>query len=109
MKPLTLERVDKVEGDFTTAGRELRARKSPNYYASCFHSQHMVEKYLKVFLQEEGPLTTLLLNKSDLTILQEQSRYIIPVDRAHQCYPRCRSAFSLNQTITLPNKVIMDI
>jgi hypothetical protein len=31
MKPLTQEWVDKAEGDFSTAGRELRARKDPNY------------------------------------------------------------------------------
>jgi hypothetical protein len=31
MKPLTREWVKKAEGDFATAQRELRARKSPNY------------------------------------------------------------------------------
>jgi hypothetical protein len=31
MNPLTVEWVDKAEGDFTTTLRELRARKSPNY------------------------------------------------------------------------------
>ena len=30
MNPLTIEWVDKAEGDLTTALRELRARKSPN-------------------------------------------------------------------------------
>ena len=32
MHPLTCEWVDKAEGDFLTAGRELRARKSPIRY-----------------------------------------------------------------------------
>ena len=31
MKPLTLEWIDKAEGDYTSARRELRARKTPNY------------------------------------------------------------------------------
>jgi HEPN domain-containing protein len=39
--------VTKAEGDFLTAGRELRARKSPNYDAVCFHAQQCAEKYLK--------------------------------------------------------------
>ena len=37
MNPLTLEWVEKAEGDFITAGREYRARKTPNYDAVCFH------------------------------------------------------------------------
>jgi HEPN domain-containing protein len=54
MHPLTREWVDKAEGDFLTAGREVRTRKSPNYDAVCFHAQQMAEKYLKAFLQENG-------------------------------------------------------
>jgi len=53
MKPLTREWVEKAEGDFATARRELRARKDPNYDAACFHAQQCVEKYLKACLQEE--------------------------------------------------------
>lgn len=52
MKPLTCEWVEKAEGDFATASRELRARKSPNYDAACFHAQQCTEKYLKARLQE---------------------------------------------------------
>jgi len=52
MKPLTREWVDKAEGDWHTATRELRARKSPNYDAACFHAQQCVEKYLKARLSE---------------------------------------------------------
>ena len=52
MKPLTREWVEKAEGDFATASRELRARKSPNYDAACFHAQQCAEKYLKARLQE---------------------------------------------------------
>jgi hypothetical protein len=38
MTPLTLEWVGKAEGDFVTANREFRSRKSPNYDAVCFHA-----------------------------------------------------------------------
>ncbi len=54
MNQLTVEWVNKAEGDFTTALRELRARKSPNYDAACFHAQQCIEKYLKARLQEAG-------------------------------------------------------
>jgi HEPN domain-containing protein len=52
MNPLTDEWVAKAEGDFATAGREVRARKAPNYDAVCFHAQQCAEKYLKALLQE---------------------------------------------------------
>jgi HEPN domain-containing protein len=54
MKPLTREWVKKSEGDFGTAQRELRARKSPNYDSACFHAQQCIEKYFKARLQESG-------------------------------------------------------
>ncbi len=54
MEPLTPEWVDKAEGDYSTLQRELRARKSPNYDAACFHAQQCAEKYLKARLQEES-------------------------------------------------------
>jgi HEPN domain-containing protein len=46
------EWVSKAEGDFVSAGRELRARKSPNYDSACFHCQQCAEKYLKAVLQD---------------------------------------------------------
>ena len=54
MNPLTLEWINKAEGDFVTARRELRARVAPNFDAACFHAQQMAEKYLKAFLQENA-------------------------------------------------------
>lgn len=54
MKPLVAEWVQKAEGDFATAQRELRARRAPNYDAACFHAQQCAEKYLKARLQEEA-------------------------------------------------------
>ena len=54
MNPITMEWISKAEGDFNSAQRELRARKHPNYDASCFHAQQCVEKYLKARLMEAG-------------------------------------------------------
>jgi HEPN domain-containing protein len=54
MNELTLEWLQKAEGDYATAGRETRARRRPNYDAACFHAQQTAEKYLKAFLQEQS-------------------------------------------------------
>jgi len=54
MKPLTREWIEKAEGDWSTARRELRVRKSPNFDAVCFHAQQCAEKYLKALLQERA-------------------------------------------------------
>jgi HEPN domain-containing protein len=54
MHALTMEWIDKAEGDFHTASREARVRKAANYDAVCFHAQQCVEKYLKAYLQEHG-------------------------------------------------------
>ncbi|MBN2550405.1 MAG: HEPN domain-containing protein [Anaerolineales bacterium] len=69
MNPLTLEWVEKAEGDFLTAGREYRVRKAPNYDAVCFHSQQAAEKYLKAILQESGKLIPRLHSLADLLAL----------------------------------------
>jgi HEPN domain-containing protein len=50
MNDIVREWVEKAEGDFQTAEREMRARKAPNYDAVCFHAQQCAEKYLKAFL-----------------------------------------------------------
>lgn len=52
MKPLTSEWIEKAEGDFATAGREILVRNTPNFDAVCFHAQQCAEKYLKALLQE---------------------------------------------------------
>jgi HEPN domain-containing protein len=97
MNPKTAEWVAKAEGDFATAGREMRARKSPNYDAVCFHGQQCAEKYLKAVLQENGKpipkihflleLLALILKfdtsyeflKTDLEVLEDYSvRYRYP-------------------------------
>jgi len=48
------EWAEKAEGDFNTAGREMRAQESPNYDAVCFHSQQCVEKLMKGLLIDLG-------------------------------------------------------
>jgi HEPN domain-containing protein len=76
MTPLTQEWVDKAEGDFATASREIRARRAPNYDAVCFHAQQCVEKYLKARLQEAGiafPKTHNLTALLDLVLPVEPS------------------------------------
>jgi HEPN domain-containing protein len=54
MNPLTAEWIAKASADLATAGREMRARKDPNYDAVCFHAQQCVEKLLKAALTETG-------------------------------------------------------
>ena len=52
MKFLTIEWIEKAEGDFATANKKIRVRKSPNYDAVCFHAQQCAEKCLKALLQK---------------------------------------------------------
>ena len=54
MKPLTLEWINKAEGDWDSAQRERRARKRPNFDAAVFHAQQCAEKYMKARLEEAG-------------------------------------------------------
>jgi len=49
-----MEWLDKAEGDFATAERELKVTTDPNYDAVCFHAQQCAEKYLKARLQESN-------------------------------------------------------
>jgi HEPN domain-containing protein len=69
MNPLTIEWVEKAEGDFITAARELHARKAPNFDAACFHAQQMAEKYLKAILQEHANPITKTHSLADLLAL----------------------------------------
>ena len=74
MQPLTSDWIQKAEGDFVTAGRELRARKLPNHNACCFHAQQCAEKYLKARLQEAQirfPKTHDLLKLLELVLQKE--------------------------------------
>ena len=53
MRVEAAEWVEKADGDWHTAGRELRATEFPNYDAVCFHAQQCAEKYLKALLTEQ--------------------------------------------------------
>jgi HEPN domain-containing protein len=64
MNPLVLEWVDKAEGYFTTASRELRARKAPNYDAACFHAQQCAESACRSMLEiATGRLPEYIVNR----------------------------------------------
>lgn len=51
MKIRTTEWIEKAEGDFTIALREMAAP-DPVWDGICFHAQQCVEKYLKALLEE---------------------------------------------------------
>lgn len=72
MNRLVEDWVEKAEGDFHAAGRELRARKMPAYHVSCFLSQQCAEKYLKAFLQAHGREIPKVHKLVDLLILVRQ-------------------------------------
>ncbi len=78
MNPLTLEWVEKAEGDLLTGRREYRARKSPNFDAVCFHTQQAVEKYMKAVLQENGVAIPRIHSLADLLalILKNDTSYL---------------------------------
>jgi HEPN domain-containing protein len=52
MKTETREWINKAEGDFGTACREMKVTREPNFDAACFHAQQCAEKYLKARLIE---------------------------------------------------------
>ena len=116
MNPAVAEWVAKAEGDFLTAGRELRARKSPNYDAVCFHAQQCAEKYLKAVLQENDKripkihflleLLAMILKldgsyeflKADLEVLEDYSvRFRYPGDTAEK--DEAQSAYAAAGTV----------
>ena len=118
MNPAVAEWVSKAEGDFLTAGRELRARKSPNYDAVCFHAQQCAEKYLKAVLQENGKhipkihflleLLAMILKfdgsyallKSDLEVLEDYSvRFRYPGDFAEK--DEAKSAYAAAKAVRM--------
>ena len=116
MNPAVAEWVSKAEGDYLTAGRELRAHKSTNYDAVCFHAQQCAEKYLKAVLQENDKripkihylleLLALILKfdgsyeflKADLEVLEDYAvRFRYPGDLAEK--DEAQSAFAAAGTV----------
>lgn len=71
---MTQEWINKAEGDWTSAQREYRARKNPNYDSACFHTQQCAEKYLKARLQEAG------INFKKTHDLEELLKLILPLE-----------------------------
>ena len=66
MKKIVKEWIAKAEGDYSSALREYRARKSPNHDSACFHAQQCIEKYFKGTLQKHN----ISFSKThDLTVL----------------------------------------
>lgn len=55
MNEVVREWIDKSEGDYLTATRELRADPA-NYDAVCFHAQQCIEKLLKAALIAKGEI-----------------------------------------------------
>ncbi len=53
MNELVAEWVEKADGDYRTAEREVRVRQAPSFDAVCFHAQQCAEKYLKAFLVQQ--------------------------------------------------------
>ncbi len=93
MKPLTLEWIEKAEGDFATMERESRARKNPNPDAVCFHAQQCVEKYLKAHLCEAGEKISKI---HDLVALLEKAVSFEPLWEAHRKGLVYLSEFAVN-------------
>lgn len=93
MKPLTLEWIDKAEGDFSTMERESRARKAPNYDAVCFHAQQCAEKYLKARLCEAGEVSGKI---HDLGTLLDKTLSCEPLWEAHRKTLAYLSEFAVN-------------
>ncbi len=70
MNPLTLEWIQKAEGDYKTAKWGQQAPE-PVYDTICFHAQQCIEKYLKAWLQEaniQAPRTHDLEELLDLIV-----------------------------------------
>jgi len=74
MKPETTEWIDKAEGDWTVAQREIRAS-NPVWNVITFLAQQCAEKYLKAFLEEHNiPFA----KTHDLVVLLNSSGGLLP-------------------------------
>lgn len=74
MKPETTEWIDKAEGDWKVAQREMRAA-DPVWDVASFLAQQCAEKYLKAFLEEHN----IAFGKiHDLVVLLNSSGGLLP-------------------------------
>ena len=74
MKPETMEWIDKAEGDWTVAQREMRAS-NPVWNVVSFLAQQCAEKYLKAFLEEQN---IAFAKTHDLVVLLNSSAGLLP-------------------------------
>lgn len=74
MKPETMEWIDKAEGDWKVAQREMRAA-DPVWNVASFLAQQCAEKYFKAFLEEHN----ITFGKThDLVVLLNSSGGLLP-------------------------------
>lgn len=69
MNETVREWIEKAEGDYRTAGRELNVDDSPNYDAVCFHAQQCIEKLMKAVLLQRNVIPQ---KTHDLVALQRE-------------------------------------
>jgi HEPN domain-containing protein len=74
MKPETAEWIDKAEGDWKVAQREMQAP-DPVWNVVCFLAEQCAEKYLKGFLEEQNIAFQKI---HDLVVLLNASTGLLP-------------------------------
>src|SRR5215813_8228782 len=74
MKPETAEWIDKAEGDWKVAQREMQAP-DPVWNVVCFLAEQCAEKYLKSFLEEHNIAFQKI---HDLVVLLNASTGLLP-------------------------------
>lgn len=74
MKPETTEWIDKAEGDWKVAQREMQAP-DPVWNVVCFLAEQCAEKYLKGFLEEHNMAFQKI---HDLVVLLNASTGLLP-------------------------------
>ncbi len=74
MKPETAEWIDKAEGDWKVAQREMQTA-DPVWDVVCFLAQQCAEKYLKAFLEEHN---VVFQKTHDLVVLLNLSGEWLP-------------------------------
>ena len=81
MNEVVREWIDKAEGDYLTATREVGAD-PPNYDAACFHAQQCIEKLLKGLLiqNEQTPPKTHDLATLDGLLSAVQGEWNWPIE-----------------------------
>jgi HEPN domain-containing protein len=85
MNEVVKEWLEKAEADFSTAKREIKARRNRNFDAVCFHSQQCVEKMMKALLIKKGVMPPKTHDLADLGRLLSPvcPGWIWPVEELH--------------------------